>query len=94
MSDEILAEPKVGSPLDGWASFGIQSPEVGQKVIYFYEWIGTFRGRFTIDDGDPTFGGEHGSIGAEGCYWMPDNGQDITKLSQPNDVMSGVLKKD
>ena len=77
----------------GWTPFGVQSPEGGQKVIYHYEWTGTFRGQFTIEDGAPTFGGEHGSIGAEGCYWMPDNGQDITKLSPPQRLASPSGKK-
>jgi hypothetical protein len=54
-----------------------------QKVIYFYQYIGTWRGEY-IEYRLPAFDDEvhysflceeGGSIGAEGCMWCADYGQ-------------------
>jgi uncharacterized Fe-S cluster protein YjdI len=76
-----------------WLSFfGYRRPINGQKIIYYGEPIGVWRGTYKIDRSDPfcehlIFCGE-GSIGGvvdrmDAPWWMPDEGQD--KPQPPKD---------
>lgn len=72
-----------------WYWFDAEEPEDGQAVIYNYYAVGTWRGHFVIEP--PTerwsheeklFGG-NGGLTASGCWWMPDDGRDLSTITQP-----------
>ena len=85
----LFDDDDIGGVYD-WVAYGDRIPKVGQKVIYFYRYVGIYRGVFTIEDGDPTFGGSHGSLGAEGCYWMSDGDDDLSELQPPEEELMDV----
>lgn len=78
MSDWILVEDEI--------------PDEGQAVIYFFECVGVWRGKFaqcamnvehfgTDENGKPymsnTFYSDKGFLGDDVTHWMPDEGQEL-----------------
>jgi len=75
-----------------WISTSDRLPEDGQEVIYFFEWCGVHRGKYTTeeysaehfgldDNGNPFYGevfyGERGFLTDDVTHWMLDNGQPL-----------------
>lgn len=59
-----------------WISIRYQKPTEGQKVYYFCDFLGIFRGEYFYDEnskGNPhKFYSEHGIVDADDIsYWMP-----------------------
>ena len=71
-----------------WIKANDQFPAQEQECIYFYRYIGIFRGSF-YNDGPEDY--EKGFVNGEGsgfihyqdCWWMPDEGQDLESIEYP-----------
>jgi hypothetical protein len=59
-----------------WIKYQDQQPEVNQKVIYFFEFVGAHRGTY---HGNWEFSSAKGFLGGDVTHWIPDNGQEIPK---------------
>jgi hypothetical protein len=59
-----------------WIAYSDEQPTINQKVIYFFEFVGSHRG---VYHGNWEFSSKRGFLGGDVTHWMPDEGQDIPK---------------
>lgn len=65
-----------------WTKTKDKLPKEGQKVIYYFKWVGVHRGEFTKFKIGPLpeldcFHGEYGWLCADVTHWMPDRDGDL-----------------
>lgn len=58
-----------------WLLHSEQKPKDGQKVIYFFDFVGVHRGIYTAEDN--CYSSNKGWLIGDVTHWMPDNDQDL-----------------
>lgn len=77
-----------------WIKLIDQRPEEGQKVIYFFQWVGVSHGLFTnFIIGPlppiPCFSSNIGWLGSGVTHWMPDREGDLPSSPPENEIEWG-----
>jgi len=70
-----------------WTKTKDRLPKEGQKVIYYFKWLGVFRGKFTTIPFDDIgefhcFHSAYGWLCDDVTHWMPDEGQELPETPE------------
>ena len=64
--------PKCNEPEPGWVNINDRLPKDGQKVLYHFEPLGTFIGKYTTGEaGENIFYSNYGFLTDDVKWWLP-----------------------
>lgn len=66
---ELLQQARDAIPV--WRSVEDRFPEPGQGVLYYFEFVGTWPGKYHGDGESNVFGGPAGFLTDDVTHWMP-----------------------
>jgi len=70
-----------------WIKTKDKLPKEGQKIIYYFKWVGVHRGEFTKFKIGPLpeldcFRSKIGWLCGDVTHWMPDEGQELPEAPE------------